>query len=565
MLLVLETYNQGGNGNFPQGDLNYHASNQMGPRGFPPPNVQNSQNYNQNRQSPLGSRSLPSDTIANPRGDVKAITTRSGVTYKGPSIPPTPSSLLKEVEREPEVTKDKAITFKVGHTSRYSRNYYDESVNQINVIDVAYEEYAQEVLRFLDSLTSGNPTPLDPIIASFSTSFTPFKLGDFILEEIETFLRTSYELSNLDDDYYDTDGDILYLAKLLNKDPSLKLPHMNNEDLKKVDEKGHFMVKEGIVLGHKISELRIKVGSAKVDVIAKLPHPTSIKGVQSFSGAVLGKRKTKHFQPIYYASKTMTDAQAHYTTMKKELLAVVYAFKKFRPHLVLTKNIMYTNHSALKYLLTKQGAKPRLLQILEAQIKAVKPENLEKEDVGGMIRKDIPKEKLEPRADGTFCLNDRSWIPYYGDLRSMIMHESHKSNYSVHPGSDKMYQDIKNLYWWPNMKANIATYVSKCLTCAKVKAEHQRPSGLLVQPAKPKWKWDNITMDFITKLPKSSQGFDTIWAIVGRLIKSAHFLPIRDNDPLDKLARLYLNRIVARHGILVLIICDRDGRFTSNF
>ncbi|GJS76974.1 putative reverse transcriptase domain-containing protein [Tanacetum coccineum] len=145
------------------------------------------------------------------------------------------------------------------------------------------------------------------------------------------------------------------------------------------------------------------------------------------------------------------------------------------------------------------------------------------------------------------------------------MHESHKSKYSIHPGSEKMYQDMKKLYGWPNMKADIATYVSKCLTCAKVKAEHQRPSGLLVQPAIPEWKWDNITMDFITKLPRSSQGFDTIWVIVDRLTKSAHFLPIRENDPLDKLARLYLNRIVARHGIPVSIICDRDGRFTSNF
>nr|GEX02181.1 putative reverse transcriptase domain-containing protein [Tanacetum cinerariifolium] len=188
-----------------------------------------------------------------------------------------------------------------------------------------------------------------------------------------------------------------------------------------------------------------------------------------------------------------------------------------------------------------------------------------KEDVGGMIRTDIPKERLEPRADGTLCLNGRSWLPCYGDLRFVIMHESHKSRYSIHLGSEKMYQEVKKLYWWPNMKADIATYVSKCLTCARVKAKHQRPSGLLVQPAIPEWKWDNITMDFITKLPKSSQGFDTIWVIVDRLTKSAHLLPIRENDPLDKLARLYLNRIMARHGIPVSIICDRNERFTSNF
>nr|GEV28009.1 reverse transcriptase domain-containing protein [Tanacetum cinerariifolium] len=130
---------------------------------------------------------------------------------------------------------DEAITFKVGHTLRYSRNYYEESVNQINIIDVACEEYDQEVLGFLDSSTSGNPTPLDPIIASSSPSFTLFERGNFILEEIKTFLRTPDELSNLDDDYYDTEGDIIYLEKLLNEDPSLNLPSIKNEDLKQAD------------------------------------------------------------------------------------------------------------------------------------------------------------------------------------------------------------------------------------------------------------------------------------------------------------------------------------------
>ncbi|GKB30265.1 reverse transcriptase domain-containing protein [Tanacetum coccineum] len=608
---------------------------------------------------------------------------------------------------------DEAITFKVGHTSRYSYNYYDEIVHQVNVIDVACEEYAQEVLGFLDSSTSGNPTPSDPIITSFFPSLTPFKGGAFILEEIETFLRTPDKLSNLDDDYYDTEGDILYLEKLLNEDPSPNLPPMKNDNLKQVDvtmtkslieeppelelknlpyhleyaflegtdklpviiskelkdeekdallkvlksykraiawkisdmkgidpyfcthkilmeddfkpvvqhqrrvnpkihevikkeviklldaelicpisdspwvspvhcvpkkggitvvenedneliptrlvtgwhvcidyrkvnnatrkdhfplpfmdqmlerlagnkyycfldgfsgyfkipidpqdqekttftcpygtfayrrmpfglcnppgtfqrcmmaifhdmieetmevfmddfsvfgdsfssclfhidkmlkrcedtnlvlnwEKCHFMVKEGIVLDHKISKSGIEVDRAKVDVIAKLPHPTSVKGVRSFLGharfyhrfiqyfsktarpmthlleketlfifskecieafnilkkklteapilvapdwdlpfeimcdasdyavgAVLGQRKTKHFQPIHYASNPMTDAQAHYTTTEKELLAVVYAFEKSRPYLVLSKTIVYMDHSAL--------------------------------------------------------------------------------------------------------------------------------------------------------------------------------------------------------------------------
>ncbi|GJT99173.1 putative reverse transcriptase domain-containing protein [Tanacetum coccineum] len=204
-------------------------------------------------------------------------------------------------------------------------------------------------------------------------------------------------------------------------------------------------------------------------------------------------------------------------------------------------------------------------QILEAQTEALKPENLTAEDVGGMLRQDLTKERLKPRTDGTLCLNNRSWLPCYGDLRTLVMHESHKSKYSIHPGSDKMYQDLKQLYWWPNMKANIATYVSKCLTCAKVKAEHQKPSGLLVQPEIPEWKWEKITMDFVTKLPKMANGYDTIWVIVDRLTKSAHFLPMRENDPMEKLMKLYIKEVVTRHGVPVSIISDRDGRFTSLF
>ncbi|GKG01183.1 putative reverse transcriptase domain-containing protein, partial [Tanacetum coccineum] len=124
-----------------------------------------------------------------------------------------------------------------------------------------------------------------------------------------------------------------------------------------------------------------------------------------------------------------------------------------------------------------------------------------------------------------------------------------------------MYQDLKKLYWWPNMKAKIASYVSKRFTYAKVKAEYQKPSGLLVQPVIPIWKWENITMDFVTKLPKTSTGHDTIWVIVDRLTKSAHFLPMRENNSMEKLTRQYLRDVVSKHGVPVLIISDRDGRF----
>ncbi|GKE32273.1 putative reverse transcriptase domain-containing protein [Tanacetum coccineum] len=172
--------------------------------------------------------------------------------------------------------------------------------------------------------------------------------------------------------------------------------------------------------------------------------------------------------------------------------------------------------------------------MLNAQVEARKEENVGTEDFGGMIK------DLEPRADGTLCLRNRSWIPCFGNLKELIMHESHNSKYSIHPGSDKMYQDLKKLYWWPNMKDEIATYVSKCLTCAKVKAECQKSSDLLVQPVILVWKWENITMDFVTKLPKTSTGQDTIWVIVNRLTKSAHFLPMKEAES----PNLYIYRIL---------------------
>ncbi|GJY04018.1 putative reverse transcriptase domain-containing protein [Tanacetum coccineum] len=130
-------------------------------------------------------------------------------------------------------------------------------------------------------------------------------------------------------------------------------------------------------------------------------------------------------------------------------------------------------------------------------------------------------------------------------LRDLVMHESHKSKYSIHPGSDKMYQDLKLLYWWPNMKAYFATYVSKCLTCAKVKAEHQKSSGLLQQPEILVWKSKRITMDFVSGLPRTPSGYDTIWVIVDRLTKLAHFLPMKKMDSMEKLTQLYLKEVVS--------------------
>ncbi|GJW59392.1 putative reverse transcriptase domain-containing protein [Tanacetum coccineum] len=248
----------------------------------------------------------------------------------------------------------------------------------------------------------------------------------------------------------------------------------------------------------------------------------SIKGL----GAVLMHRENV----IAYASRQLKIHEKNYTTHDLELGAVELNMRQ-RCWLELLSDydceIRYNPGKAnvvANALSHKEWNKPlrvRALvmtiglnlpkQILNAQTKARKPENIKNKDVGGVG-----------------------------------------------------YPDMKKLYWWPNVKADIATYVSKCLTCAKVKVEHQRPPGLLVQPEIPQWKWDNIMMDFIMKLPKWSQGYDTIWAIVDRLTKSAIFVPMRETNTMEKLARMYLKEAFTRHRIPILIICDRNHSYHAS-
>ncbi|GJZ93692.1 putative reverse transcriptase domain-containing protein [Tanacetum coccineum] len=273
-------------------------------------------------------------------------------------------------------------------------------------------------------------------------------------------------------------------------------------------------------------------------------------------GAVLIQKE----KVIAYASRQLKVHEKNYTTHDLELRVVVFALKMWRHYLYGTKCVVFIDHKSLQHILDqkelnmrqhrwlkllsdydceiryhprkanmvtnalsqKERVKPlrvRALmmtidlhlpsQILNTQTEARKEENYASEDLFGMIK------KLKPRADGTLCLKNRN----------------------------KMYHDLKKLYWWPNMKAEIATYVSKCLTCAKVKAEHQKPSGLLVQPEIPQWKWEKITKDFITKLPKTSTGQDTIRVIVDRLTKSTHFMPMKETGSMEKLMRQYLKEV----------------------
>ena len=145
------------------------------------------------------------------------------------------------------------------------------------------------------------------------------------------------------------------------------------------------------------------------------------------------------------------------------------------------------------------------------------------------------------------------------------MSEAHETPYSVHPGATKMYKDLKENFWWSNMKNEIADFVSKCLTCQKVKAEHRQPGGDLQKIELPEWKWEQITMDFVVGLPRTASGNDMIWVIVDRLTKSAHFIAIKETFSVEKLAEIFVSQIVRLHGVPRSIISDRDGRFTSRF
>nr|GEZ31015.1 hypothetical protein [Tanacetum cinerariifolium] len=395
-----------------------------------------------------------------------------------------------------------AITFNLDQTSRYSANYNDMMANRIDVIDMACKENSDFLLEEVDAFLALEDDPTSSEVDQFYVDTE----GDILL--LEAFLNDDPSLPPLNQGNYlpqDLPPHLEYaflegdnkLPVIIAKDLSVeektalitilkshKVNHkihdvIKNEVLKLLDvgliypisdspwEKSHFMVKEGIGLGHKISKEGIKVDKSKFDVIAKLPHPTTVKGIRSFLGhsgfyrsAVLEQRQEKHFRPIRYASKTMTEAESNYTTMEKEMLAVVYAFKKFRSYLIMNKSIVYTDHSALKYLFAKKDSKARLLRWVllfqEFTFKVIDTKRAENLAADHLSRLENPHQSvLDPKEiNESFPLESLNLVsslgnsstPWFADFVNY-----HARNFIVKGMSsqqkNKFFKDVKHYFW----------------------------------------------------------------------------------------------------------------------
>ncbi|GJT40682.1 reverse transcriptase domain-containing protein [Tanacetum coccineum] len=449
----------------------------------------------------------------------------------GRSFLKTGRTLIDVYEGEITLRVDnEAITFNLDQTMKYSSTN-DKSVNRIDIIDEICEEYVPELLGFpSDDFSSGNPT-------STSEPFT----SEFTLEEIDAFLYDKSISLESDHDDCDPEEDIYVLEQLLNDDP-FQLPPMDLKQSKVTEAKSsieeppelelkdlpsyleYAFLEENdklpiiIAKGHRISSQELRFDRAKVDVIAKLPYPTTVKGKKALRkapilvvpdwnlpfelmydasdfaiGAVLGQRKTKHFQPIHYASKTMTEAQIHYTTTEKEMLAVVYALEKFRPCLVLSKSIVYTDHSALKYLMNKQDAKPRLLRwvllLQEFDITILDKKGSENLAVDHLSRLENPHKDVLENKDinehfplETLGVISNGSTPWFADFANY-----HAGNFIIKGMSTqqkrKFFKDVKHYFWDDPYLFRICAdqIIRRCVSGHEaleiLKACHEGPTG----------------------------------------------------------------------------------------
>ncbi|KAJ9554217.1 hypothetical protein OSB04_018262 [Centaurea solstitialis] len=284
---------------------------------------------------------------------------------------------------------------------------------------------------------------------------------------------------------------------------------------------------------------------------------------------------------ISYASRQLKDHERNYPVHDLELAAVVFALKLWRHYLYGTKCTLFTDHKSLQHIFDQKELNMRQRRWLEL-LKDYDCDLLYHPGKANVVADALSRKN---HGDGIGITLNRisvvsSLLERIKTSQAEALQEENLKDEVMVKQKELLTEDSADLncfkgefgcqrlamsYWWPVMKLDVANYVEKCVTCLQVKAEHQKPYGSLQPLEIPEWKWEHITMDFVTKLPKTLRGHDTIWVIVDRLTKSAHFLEMRETLPMDKLAKLYINEVVRRHGVPLSIVSDRDSRFTSRF
>nr|GEX24289.1 reverse transcriptase domain-containing protein [Tanacetum cinerariifolium] len=373
-----------------------------------------------------------------------------------------------------------AITFNLKQTSRYSGNYNDMSTNRIDVIDMACEEYSQEVLGFSNVIMSGNPTPYyDPIVSTTSPTLTPFENSNFLLDEVDTFLAIEDDPTSpgVDQSNVDTEGDILLLEAFLNDDLSLPPPNLRNylpqvrKELKICEVKSDkSSIDEPLMVELNNLPLRLEYafleGDDKLPVVIakdlsveeKTALITVLKSHNDFAiDAVLGQCQEKYFRTIHYASKTMTEAESNYTITEKEM---VYAFEKFWSYLIMNKSIVYTDHFTLKYLFAKKDSKAILLRwvllLQEFTFKVIDTKGAENLAADHLSQLENPHQNvLEPKViNESFPIETLNLVssrgnsstPWFADFTNY-----HTGNFVLKGMSsqqkNKFFKDVKHYFW----------------------------------------------------------------------------------------------------------------------
>ncbi|KAK2374423.1 putative mitochondrial protein [Trifolium repens] len=331
---------------------------------------------------------------------------------------------------------------------------------------------------------------------------------------------------------------------------------------------------------------------------------------------------------VAYASRQLKPHDQNYPTHDLELAAIIFALKIWRHHLFGVQFDLFSDHKSLKYLFDQKELNMRQRRWMEylkdfdfnlnyhpgkANVVAdalsrktlyasellmhqcglyekfrdlnlnvvyqksgirvnrielsceLRPGIVQAQQDDVELQRRVNHPEFSIATDGAILYEGRLCVPQDDELKRLLLVEAHKSGFSIHPGSTKMYHDLKENYWWPNMKAEIAEFVSRCIVCQQVKIEHQKPGGPLQPLDIPEWKWEHITMDFVGGLPRNQKGQDSIWVIVDRLTKSAHFIPVKSTYKAPQYAAIFMEQIVRLHGVPLSIVSDRDPIFTSRF